>query len=443
MGYKIVVVDDDLLSLTSAKSLLNEQGMQVICLRSGRELLKFLEKNTADIILLDILMPEMDGFETYSAVRQFEEQEKKVSIPVIFLTGENNSEVERRGLKEGASDFIRKPIDRDILIKRITNTIESNKKIESLTEEATIDKLTGFLNKAAGTTRISKMCAEQDGALLLLDLDNFKLVNDLFGHDMGDRILVAFSNVIRYCVRSGDIISRIGGDEFMAFFPGFSGETALASLSGRLNCGLAKEADLLMGKNHGIPLGISIGASNTENYGREYGKLFQYADIALYKVKNNGKQGYAVYEAEEYSFDATNLDHELMRTSQILSERGERKGALMLGKEAFTWNFRFIIRFIDRYNAVAMRMLISVTSPDDGIPEKEDVQQFATILKKNLRSSDIIFQNKPNQFFIVLPLLSNENSYKITDRILATWENTPNSERLKINYALSVIGHKE
>ena len=442
MSYRIVVVDDNLVSLKSAKGLLNEQGMQVVCLRSGQELIKYLEKNTADIILLDILMPEMDGFETYSAIRDFEEREKKAPIPVIFLTGENDNDVERRGLKEGASDFIRKPIDRDILIKRITNTIESNKKIESLTEEATIDKLTGFLNKIEGTKRIADLCARQDGALVLLDLDNFKLVNDLFGHDMGDRILVAFSNVIRHCVRFGDVVSRIGGDEFMTFLPDLSDEKALASFSERLNRKLSAEADKLMGTDHGIPLGISMGAAFANIHGKEYSKLFQYADMALYRVKNNGKHGIAIYEAEEYSLNEENLEQELIRTSQILSERGERKGALILGKEAFSWNYRFIIRFMDRYNDVATRLLISLSTSDSGFPETKDVDAFASILKKNLRSSDIIFQNRHNQFFIVLPLLSEEDSQEVIDRILNAWEKTECHDRLKISYATAVIKRK-
>ena len=102
MSYWIAVVDDEPLSLTNAKNLLGEQNMRVSCLRSGRDLMRFMEKNTPDLILLDILMPEMDGFETYHALREFEERTGIAQIPVILLTGESNSETERRGLKAGA-----------------------------------------------------------------------------------------------------------------------------------------------------------------------------------------------------------------------------------------------------------------------------------------------------------------------------------------------------
>ncbi|MBR6469779.1 MAG: response regulator, partial [Lachnospiraceae bacterium] len=92
MGYWIAVVDDEPFSLTNAKNLLREKNMKVSCLRSGSELLEFIENHTPDLILLDILMPGMDGFETYRALRQYEEKEGKQQLPVIFLTGEDNSE---------------------------------------------------------------------------------------------------------------------------------------------------------------------------------------------------------------------------------------------------------------------------------------------------------------------------------------------------------------
>ena len=147
MSYWVTVVDDEPLCLTTAKSLLHENNMKVTCLRSGNELLEFVGTHTPDLILLDILMPEMDGFDTYRMLRQFEDKEGRTHIPVIFLTGEDSNEAERRGLKAGASDFIHKPFDKDILIKRINNTIVNSKTIESLTEEATLDKLTGFPKK--------------------------------------------------------------------------------------------------------------------------------------------------------------------------------------------------------------------------------------------------------------------------------------------------------
>ena len=117
MDRWIVVVDDEAMSLTNAKNMLGEENMRVSCLRSGSDLLKFMEKNQPDLILLDILMPDMDGFETYNALRKLEDSMGRSHIPVIFLTGENNSSVEQKGLAIGASDFIRKPFNKEIIVR--------------------------------------------------------------------------------------------------------------------------------------------------------------------------------------------------------------------------------------------------------------------------------------------------------------------------------------
>ncbi|MBR6158677.1 MAG: response regulator [Lachnospiraceae bacterium] len=152
MNNWIVVVDDEALSLSSAKTLLGSEDMKISCLRSGRELLKFMDRNEPDLILLDVMMPEMDRFETLEELRSREKAQGKLETPVIFLTGDMDEGAEQRGLKLGASDYIHKPFNKDILIRRIKNTIINSRRIESLTEDATIDKLTGFLNKTSNHT---------------------------------------------------------------------------------------------------------------------------------------------------------------------------------------------------------------------------------------------------------------------------------------------------
>ncbi|MBO4904401.1 MAG: diguanylate cyclase [Lachnospiraceae bacterium] len=444
MGYWIVAVDDEPLSLKNAKEQLNKKGMRVSCLRSGEELLAFMEKNSPDLILLDILMPEMDGFETYKKLRIYEEQTEKSQTPVIFVTGENGSETERRGLKAGASDFIHKPFDADVLVNRITNTIDNSRTIENLTEEASLDKLTGFLNKGSGSEKVSSLCQNRPGALLIFDLDSFKLVNDIYGHDMGDRVLVAFSEIVRHNIRSEDVVCRIGGDEFMAFFVDVTQEDAVAALSQRLNEQIIRETDLLMGSGHGIPIGLSIGCTFAPAHADEYQILFQYADSALYTVKQNGKHGYAIYDPGFAESDEQyGLDQEIARAIQIVSERGEGKGALILGQEGFSWNYRFIIRFLKRYGGHANRILFRISSDDDSVVFSEMILQFGNVLKNTLRKSDIIFQYRPNDFLVVLPLLSPDDTPSVIDRIMKAWSEQGYDNRVNIEYVTSPIAFEK
>ena len=320
MGYWIVVVDDETMTLTQVKSILREQDMRVSCLRSGRDLLKFMEKNTPDLILLDIQMPEMDGFEAYQELRRLEEAAGRGPTPIIFLSGVETSEAERLSLEQGASDFIRKPIHKEVLCKRILNAVKHTKDIEILKEEAAMDKLTGFLNKAAGTVRLTKLCAEQTGMLLILDLDNFKMVNDIYGHSMGDKFLVAFADVVRRNIRGQDVVVRVGGDEFIGFFANMRDENALRSLHQRLNGQLLKEAVRLAGDDFDIPLSISIGAALVPEQGRDYETMFPLADSALYKVKQNGKNGSRIYgpEGEAASGGGNDIKKEFDRIMQIV-----------------------------------------------------------------------------------------------------------------------------
>lgn len=440
MNSWIVVVDDDMTCLANAKTILIGEGMRVSRLRSGHDLLKFMEKNTPDLILLDIMMPEMDGFQTYQALRRFEEEAGRKRTPVIFLTGAEDSETERRGLKEGASDFIRKPFDKDILIQRICNIVTKEKVIENLTDEASIDKLTGLLSRAAGTKRLGEFCGKKDGMLMIVDLDSFKLVNDLNGHEMGDRVLKAFANVVLNNTREGDVVARIGGDEFAAFCCGMKEESGLAALVPRLNEQFLEETTKLFGGMLDIPLGISVGAVLVPDYGRDYEALFTLADSALYQAKYNGKHGYVLYspEIEAENTPEENLQREMERVTQIVEERNEKGGALFLGVDQFSSIYRFVKRYIARNERNACKVLF-VLSGDDSEALKDAVKQFGECLKSNLRRCDVILQNKANEFFLLLPGLKEPNMPAVTGRIMRVWEASHPDAGIRIeNFAAPV-----
>ena len=444
MDFQIVVVDDEALSLTNARMLLSENGMKVNCLRSGNDLLKYMQKHTPDLILLDVMMPDMDGFETYHALRELEDGLGKSNTHVIFLTGENDSEVERRGLKAGASDFIHKPFNQDILIRRIHNTITNNKTIESLMEEVTVDKLTGFLNKASGTKRISELTADSQGALMILDLDSFKLVNDLFGHDMGDKVLQAFADVIRYNTRADDVVSRIGGDEFMAFFRNVAKEEEVAVLTRRLNEQLVRECAALMGEDFGIPIGISVGAVFVPVQGTDFQGIFQYADSSLYKVKQNGKHGYAIYDPEaEFTDDGEDLADEIRRVTKLVEERNDGSGALLLGRDAFADDYRFIMRYIKRYKGKATKLLFAVRAREKEKDISKAVAAFGEALQDALRKSDIITQNKPNQFFLLLTDMSDEDVATVVERIMNAWRKSEFYEWTEVQHVSECVSFEE
>ena len=124
MDERVVVVDDDAIILKNANLILAEAGFKVTCLKSGKLLMDYIAVNPADLLLLDIRMPDMDGFETIRVLREWESDNSREAVPVIFLTANEDSESEARGLSLGALDFIRKPFSSEALKIRVRNLID-------------------------------------------------------------------------------------------------------------------------------------------------------------------------------------------------------------------------------------------------------------------------------------------------------------------------------
>ena len=452
----IVVVDDDVISLKNARNMLMEQNMKVSCVKSGRELLSFMEKNTPDLILLDVLMPEQDGFETYKKLRELEKREERNQTPVIFLTGDEDSETEKKGFEIGASDFIRKPFNRESLLWRIHNVISKNKKIETLTEEATVDRLTGFLNKAAATERMTDICLKETGILSIIDLDNFKLINDIYGHDMGDKVLYSFADIVRSNTRADDVLCRIGGDEFLAFFRNLTEENVAIGFTKRLNSQLAMKCRELMGEDFNIDIGVSVGCTVVTEQTNDYNSLFRSADKALYFVKKNGKHSCSMSNSEYYdgADDEEDLNNELFLITQIVEERGGTDGALWLNRDSFIWCYRLIIRFMKRHREPVIKVLFSVSAiiSDEPISEKgrdhdedvysEAIQSFGITIQNNIRKSDIMMQDK-NHYFVLLPVLNDDNVHTVIDRVMAAWKNNEYHDKVKIEYVKECLDYSK
>ncbi len=437
----IVVVDDEAMSLTSARTLLASEDMKISCLSSGADLLFFLNKNNPDLILLDIMMPALDGFETFEALRKQEKEQNKPEIPVIFLTGDSDEETERRGLKLGAADYIHKPFNKDILVSRIKNTINNSKQLESLRKDATKDGLTGFLNKAEGSVRVKESLLSLSGSLLVLDLDSFKLVNDLFGHEKGDQILKAFADLARRNTRTGDILCRIGGDEFLFFCCGLSKVSALSGFIARLNRQFEEEAKRLLGAEHGIPLGISAGAVMVPEYGTDYDSLFKMADEAMYQAKKNGKHRCSVYEDSEASYDLIETpDEELARITKIIAERTQGREALILGTEAFSTIFHFVERYNSAHDSKALILLFILTAKKavDETVFNDAYASFGEVLKKVLGKSDIILQYKNNQYLVLIPGISDSNAGSVVTGIISEWNDVPGCVDFEIKTASQI-----
>ncbi|MCR5702079.1 MAG: diguanylate cyclase [Lachnospiraceae bacterium] len=439
----IVVVDDDVIVLKNINNLLGGEDMNVSSVRSGRELLVFMKKNNPDLILLDVMMPEMDGFETFKKIREFEDSEGRGHVPVIFLTGDDDSEIEMKGLKIGASDFVRKPVNKDILVTRIRNIISSRKAIENLTEEAMTDSLTGFYNKAYVDSNMEELCSKSKGSLMVLDLDNFKPINDIYGHDVGDEFLKSFTRLVKEYCDNDDVFCRIGGDEFLVLTKQERNKESMSAFTSKMNARIIEECVKLTGKDFNVPIGVSIGAISVSNEG-DYDRLFKLADKALFRVKQNGKHGYRIYseETQNDNSEVISAKKALDRMTILCDERGKLEKAMVVGQDSFISIYQFMKRFALRHRTTFTRLVFSI-STDEGIDKDDVMVAFGEVLKKSLRKNDVVMKDNTDCYYLILPEPEDRDVTSVVGRIMDNWKKTIYSDCTDVDYSFEVVGDDE
>ncbi len=309
---KILIVDDKYASILSLKTILKKVNAEFISASSGNEALASVLEHEIMLILLDVNMPDMDGFEVASLLR---EEELTKYIPIIFLTAmdRNNYNI-RQGYSVGGVDFLYKPIDPFVLVSKIKIFLDLWSLKETLQEEIILrknkeqeiefisghDTLTGLYNRRKFHAKLSDEIkrAQRENttfALLFLDLDGFKKVNDTLGHNAGDYLLKVIADAFKREVRDYDIIARYGGDEFVILLLNIDTNYDIFE---RLNRLIATASKIYFYGTHEIQVGVSIGVSMYPEHGAKDTELLTHADTAMYLAKEQGKNCFRFYNQE-------------------------------------------------------------------------------------------------------------------------------------------------
>jgi len=318
---KILVVDDTPANLVAMRRLLAHAGAQLYEAASGNEALALCLDHEFALILLDVNMPDMDGFEVATLLA---ESDLLRETPIIFVSAAYADDLNRlKGYHSGAVDYIAKPVNDVILQAKVrvflelyTARVKLEQTLEDLSErndqleqemaererieaqvrhQATHDMLTGLPNRTLFHDRLSAAIRRSgdDGhgfALLLLDIDGFKAVNDSYGHPAGDALLQAIAARLKLNLRTGDTVARLGGDEF-ALIVGELDEASVLLDRCRQLCASLAEAYPLVGR-HGsfvAQVSASIGIALWSPPSGSDEALIQAADRALYQAKEGGK----------------------------------------------------------------------------------------------------------------------------------------------------------
>lgn len=445
----ILIVDDSKTNLASARSVLSGT-YKVTAVTSGVQALKFLETGSCDLILLDINMPEMDGFEVMKKIR---ERTSLAAVPIIFLTADNDAQTESRCLEDGAVDFIAKPFVPAVMLSRIGRILEMEdmrrqlaekleKKIQEVSDiksKSRQDALTGLWNRAHTEEAVNEIIGEGGkGMLFMIDMDNFKAINDNYGHIEGDNTLKMFADTMRKFSSEGDVLCRIGGDEFVMFVSAVTSKSQAGNLAGDIIydlCGKIAE------KKFETNTSVSIGISQIPEDGRDFSTAYNAADKALYYVKQNGKNSFHFFseqKEEENARGSTIVDLKYLR--EIMSRADSGKGAYQLELESFHHVYNFIRRLVERSSRDVQTILFTAECCDPILPAEETqvaLEMLEQAIYTSIRRADVSTRYSSKQIIVILMDTPEENGNAVAERIIECFERLYTGKKVKFHFDIA------
>lgn len=304
MNTNILIVDDDSTVRNPMKEFIDLSGYTSFEAASAEEAIDILKSNSIHVVITDIMLPEMSGFELTELIT------KEYDSDVIIITGYSDIYSYEEAIKMGASDFIIKPVRFEELLLRLKKVLserelarDRGRMMEKLQKLAITDGLTKLHNSRSFYSQLEVEVDrfnryKRSLALLLMDIDHFKKYNDSYGHLEGDKALVRIAQIIKSCLRKLDSAYRYGGEEFTVILPETSCEEAY-HVAHRIKSALTAENFMPQQKND-AKITISIGV--TEYYpGDQLSEFIQRADKAMYLSKEKGRNKVTTLTSEEAS----------------------------------------------------------------------------------------------------------------------------------------------
>ena len=295
----VMVIEDHPDQRELLEIVLQKEGYRVVPAANGVEALAKLEKEPAEVILSDVMMPKMDGFEL---MRKLRGNPSFKNVYIILITARIQERDRVQGLDLGADDYITKPFSFSELLARVRVGSRVVQYQQHLEHQALVDSLTGLFNRGAFERKMEEEFERAQRynhplSVLLLDVDNFKVVNDTYGHHWGDEVLKKIADLLKSKTRRSDYPARYGGEEFVLILPETDLENAL-SVEAKVHAEI--KAATLGTKARSFSITISAGVSSTCN--KQYSnwqELLEDADQALYLAKSRGKDRAEVFMPEE------------------------------------------------------------------------------------------------------------------------------------------------
>src|SRR5438477_2977617 len=315
MMHNVLLIEDNPGDARLIRDMISEDPRAPFTLHSAERLsrgLEILSANESSLVLLDLSLPDSFGLETFAKVYAHSPM-----VPIIVLTGNDDQTVALSAVKGGAQDYLVKSrLDRELLLRSMQYSIERKRYQVQLEHQANYDALTGLPNRSLLHDRLRRAVHTQrtprNIAVVFMDLDHFKFVNDSLGHSTGDKLLKAMGERLRHVLREGDMVGRVGGDEFVLILNDQSNEEVIFRAMQRIS---AKVAEPITIEGKELYVTASAGISLYPQDGRDVDTLLKNADAAMYRAKEHGRSNFQFYTSEmnERVNDRLALEHALRR----------------------------------------------------------------------------------------------------------------------------------
>ena len=293
---KILVIDDSQTNLVLLEAYLKQMGLTTLLAKDPKNGLKIAIDDMPDLILLDIMMPDMDGFEV---CKRLKADSRTSSIPIIFISAKDQVDDKIKGLKLGAIDYVTKPFDQGELKARISIVLKMVELQEILLSRANTDELTGLSNRRHFFEILEREILQtkikgHPLSVIMLDLDHFKGINDTYGHLTGDLILEQMGGLLRDNIYPLDVSARYGGEEFIILMPETNVGNAEKAAE-RLRMVIDKYPWKIEEQDVAVTVSIGVAAVDNNNLLVSH-ELIRRADTALYNAKGKGRDNVVVWD---------------------------------------------------------------------------------------------------------------------------------------------------
>ncbi len=295
MINRILLVDDSQDNLDLLKDLLDEEfnnggypyEIKFLQAINGQESLDIVEANhNIDLILLDVMMDGIDGFEV---CRRLKQNESTKDIPIIFISAKSESVDIVQGFNLGGSDYIIKPFQGEELLARVKKELKIKSLIKYLEFLASHDTMTGIYNRRKFFELATKEFEKNSANLytIMIDIDNFKIINDTYGHHVGDKVIILAVDTINSLLLNEMIFGRLGGEEFAIIF-NISSQSQVKEIAEQLRQAI-ESLEVLTDEKEIVKFTISLGIEKRNENTKDIDELLKQADIALYEAKKTGR----------------------------------------------------------------------------------------------------------------------------------------------------------